>query len=419
MSPNEGPSPRRGPSGDRGRPGRPSGAGGKVSGGKGSGGRGADGGKGRPGAPGSRDEAGEGRRDDGEPVRGSRPAGGGSGRPGSPGSPGRLSGRRGAKRADGSAGAGGGSRRPAPRDEGPKTAGPKQWGSLGRRGAGRLSDGPVDNRNAIGASGRDERPNPKNEQVRWERVEEVPKVGSGAVRRSRGGPAGDPADLAPKERRGRAARKAGAGTGGAVARDELVSALGATRGARANDRLRDAAHAFERERFEESRSLLRPIAEAAPQASSVRELLGLTYYRLGRWTDAVRELEAFRQFTGSTEQHPVLADAYRALKRRRQVEELWDELRENSPSADLVTEGRIVMAGSLADQGNLRDAIALLERSQRTVKRAEIHNLRQAYALADLYERAGDVARARELFRWVLAFEPNFADAAGRAGSLG
>jgi tetratricopeptide (TPR) repeat protein len=254
--------------------------------------------------------------------------------------------------------------------------------------------------------------------VQWERVDGVAKEASGAVRRGRRAPAGPPPDLEPKERRGRAARKAGAGTGGAAARDELVSVLGSSRGTRANERLRDAAHAFERERFEESRGLLRPIAEQAPQAASVRELLGLTYYRLGRWSEAVRELEAFRQLTGSTEQHPVLADAYRALKRRREVEELWDELRDSSPAADLITEGRIVMAGTLADQGNLRDAIALLERSQRSVRRAEVHHLRQGYALADLYERAGDVARARELFRWVLTHEPDFADAAERAGSL-
>ena len=198
-----------------------------------------------------------------------------------------------------------------------------------------------------------------------------------------------------------------------------MRALGAARGKRANERLRDAAHAFERERYEEARTLLRPIAEQAPGAVAVRELLGLTYYRLGRWKDAVRELEAFRELTHSTEQHPVLADAYRGLRRHREVEALWDELREASPAADLVAEGRIVMAGSLADRGDLRDAVALLERAQATVKRPKVHHLRQAYALADLYERAGDVARARELFRWVGDHEPDFADALDRARALG
>jgi len=254
--------------------------------------------------------------------------------------------------------------------------------------------------------------------VRWERVDGADKATAQPVARDRGSARATPPDLAPKERRGRAARSAGPGTGGAAARDELITSLGSIRGTRANERLRDAAHAFERERFDESRTLLRPIAQQAPQAASVRELLGLTYYRLGRWSDAVRELEAFRQLTGSTEAHPVLADAYRALKARRQVEELWDELRESSPSADLVTEGRIVMAGSLADQGRLDEAIALLDKSQRSVKRAEVHTLRQGYALADLYERAGDIARARELFRWVLTHEPDFADAAERASAL-
>lgn len=242
---------------------------------------------------------------------------------------------------------------------------------------------------------------------------------TGAVRRSRAASTSNDDDLAPKQRRGRGARNAGAGTGGADARDELVRALGSQKGGRANQRLRDAAHAFERERFEEARGLLRPIAEAAPQAAAVRELLGLTYYRLGKWTEAVRELEAFRDLVHTTEQHPVLADSYRALGRHRDVEDLWDELREASPAADLVTEGRIVMAGSLGDQGDLGAAIELLERSQRTVKRASVHHLRQGYALADLYERAGEVARAREMFRWVVDHEPDFADAAERAAGLG
>jgi len=358
------------------------------------------------------------------PKDSSAPRRGPNGPKGSGGSKGTGGSRGGGDRSGRPSRSGSGSRPPA-REEGPRAAGPKQWGSLGRKGAGRLSDPEIDPRNAVGGAGRDTRPDPGNKKVTWERTDDVRREASGAVSRGkagpRPGPGGEPAephDLAPKERRGRAARKAGAGTAGALAKDELVRALGTTRGTRANERLRDAAHAFERERFEESRSLLRPIAEAAPAASSVRELLGLTYYRLGKWNDAVRELEAFREQTRSAEQHPVLADCYRALKRHCEVEALWDELRESSLSADLVTEGRIVMAGSLADQRKLREAISLLERSQRMVKRPDIHHLRQAYVLADLYERAGDVARARELFRWVLLHEPEFADADDRVASL-
>jgi tetratricopeptide (TPR) repeat protein len=276
----------------------------------------------------------------------------------------------------------------------------------------------------VGATGRDTRPAPAREQDRWVRVDDdVRSEAAGAVRRGKGTASGASAKAAGStsgsSRRGRDFREASAGSGGDVAKRELVAALGGPRGNRANERLRDAAHAFERERYEEARKLLKPIAEQAPQAMSVRELLGLTYYRMGRWKDAVRELEAFREHSGSTEQHPVLADAYRGLKRHREVEALWDELRESSPSGDLVAEGRIVMAGSLADRGDLRSAIALLERSQRSVKRPQVHHLRQAYALADLYERAGDVARARELFRWVAMHEPDVADAAERASALG
>ena len=43
-------------------------------------------------------------------------------------------------------------------------------------------------------------------------------------------------------------------------------------------------------------------------------------------------------------------------------------------------------------------AIALLEQARRPVRHPADHHLRQWYALADLYERAGDLPRARELF---------------------
>ena len=164
--------------------------------------------------------------------------------------------------------------------------------------------------------------------------------------------------------------------------------------------------------------MLRQLSDEAPAAAAVRELHGLTLYRMGKWADAIKELQAFTSLTGSYDQHPTLADCYRALGRHAQVEALWDELRQASPSAELVAEGRIVAAGSLADQNDLAGAIRLLERSKLDVRRPREHHLRQWYALADLYERAGDVPTARQWFGRVVAADRNFFDAAERAQGL-
>jgi tetratricopeptide (TPR) repeat protein len=200
--------------------------------------------------------------------------------------------------------------------------------------------------------------------------------------------------------------------------EELRGAVSAKQQSRFEARLKDASTAFRRERFEEARRILRPLAEQAPGVSSVRELYGLTLYRLGRWAQAKRELEAFRTQTGSTEQHPVLADCARALGQFAEVEELWDELRAASPSAELVAEGRIVAAGALADQGRLDEAIRLLEAGSKPIKRPKLHHLRIAYALADMYERAGDLPRARELFGRVAASDADFVDVQARLRAL-
>lgn len=168
--------------------------------------------------------------------------------------------------------------------------------------------------------------------------------------------------------------------------------------------------------------MLRPLAEEAPGVPSVRELTGLALYHLGRWKQAVGHLEAFARLSGSVEQHPVLADSYRAMGRHARVEELWDELRKASPGAELVTEGRIVMAGSLADKGELRRAIVLLERGPMAPppkRPPKPHQLRLWYALADLYERVGDTPRARELFARVAGVDPELADTAERLQALG
>ncbi|MBV9660584.1 MAG: tetratricopeptide repeat protein [Acidimicrobiales bacterium] len=200
--------------------------------------------------------------------------------------------------------------------------------------------------------------------------------------------------------------------------EELAGAAGSDRGAKLAHRIADATYAYEKERYQEARRILRGLAEEVRDSPTVRELYGLVLYRTGQWAAAAKQLESFRQLTGSFDQHPVLADCYRALRRFPDAEGIWEELREASPGGDLVAEGRIVAAGCRADQGDLSGAIALLERSARKVARPQERHLRQWYALADLYERAGDVPRARDLFRRVADTDPDAFDVRARLQAL-
>jgi thioredoxin-like negative regulator of GroEL len=291
---------------------------------------------------------------------------------------------------------------------------PKQWGSVARRGAGTLGEDQETAsriwRDAVKRS-RDEPGRPRGRDEAWE--PEVWREERSAAKAPKSAKAAKAAEDVTPAKRVRSPKPLAAEVA-----DELTTARGERRGTRLQGRLTDAAGAFERGRYLDARRMLKPLADEAPGAASVRELYGLTMYHLGRWRDAARELEAFRSLTGSVEQHPVLADAYRALGRYKKVDQLWEELRVASPSAELVAEGRIVAAGAMADQGDLQGAIALLEKAKLDLKRPRDHTLRLIYALADLYERVGDIPKARDLFRRILARDRDFFDAADRARSL-
>jgi len=197
-----------------------------------------------------------------------------------------------------------------------------------------------------------------------------------------------------------------------------ILGLGGRRGSHYLARLLEAADDFDHERDRRALRTLRELRDALPDSPSVRELLGLTQYRLGNYRAAAKELEAFIDLSGSVEQHPVLMDCYRAQHRWAKVAELWEELAAASPSAELVTEGRIVAAGALADQGELDQGIKLLEQGVRNPKRLKEHHLRLLYALGDLVERAGDVPRARQIFGRVQSADPDFADVTARLRAL-
>jgi len=215
----------------------------------------------------------------------------------------------------------------------------------------------------------------------------------------------------PRQPRATAKKKAGAVSRARVARDEILHEP------RANERLQDAARAYASDRYQDALKLLRKLAALAPGSPAVRELLGLTLYRLGKWSAAVRELEAHHLLSGSYDQYPVIADSYRALHRYEDAEQVWAELREASPSAEVVAEGRLVAAGALADRGDFNGAVRLLESSLRASKPKPLH-LRQWYALADLYERAGELPRARDLFGRIASVDPDAYDVRQRLVAL-
>lgn len=200
---------------------------------------------------------------------------------------------------------------------------------------------------------------------------------------------------------------------------ELRSVADSKRSAMLERRLRAAIEAYERDRYRDALQSIKPVVEAAPESAAAREFYGLVLYRLGRWRQAERALRTVHEMTGSFDQFPVIADCERALGNPERVRALWGELRQAGVDKDVLVEGRLVMAGALADTGELEEAIALLEPAGRVKRRnADLALLREWYALADLYEEAGDLPRARELFQRVASQAPELLDAPERLRAI-
>jgi tetratricopeptide (TPR) repeat protein len=186
-------------------------------------------------------------------------------------------------------------------------------------------------------------------------------------------------------------------------------------------RAEQAIGAYEAGRFPEALRLAKAVLIDAPFVAAIVKVAGLASYRLGKWREAIKHLEAYTETSGDIDQTPALMDCYRALGRTMKVAELWTELRRGSPSTEVVAEARIVGAGALADTGDLGGAISLLAGGGTTkaLRNPAERHLRQWYALGDLYERVGDVPRARDLFMRVARADPDAYDVQTRLESLG
>lgn len=327
-----------------------------------------------------------------------------------PGRPGKPAGRRGGR--DGGRGDGRGDGRGASRSSG---RGPSSGRSRGRRDE-RLEREPrteAERRAAAVRASRGPRRTPRSEDGDRAKIEARTTeewIDEGSVR--------DEAVAATTRAAGRSRDRKPAEVDPEVAA-QISEALDPTRAARLTERLASASGALDRERFEEAKRIVTPLARELPNVAAVHEVGGLANYRLGRWRQAAQSLELARQLHPDPSLLPVLADCYRALRRWSDVDSVWRDVKAASPTHDVMAEARIVVAGSLADRGDLKAAIGLLAPATKAPKRVRDHHLRQWYVLGDLYDRAGDTVSAARWFREITARDPAFSDVRERLRALG
>jgi tetratricopeptide (TPR) repeat protein len=182
-----------------------------------------------------------------------------------------------------------------------------------------------------------------------------------------------------------------------------------------------AAEAYSRNRFEEAARLSGRLADEVPDVAAVRELAGLSAYRAGRWSPASKHLESYRTLSSDFQYIPLEMDSQRGMGRVRSISTLFETLRQESPAPDVLAEGRLVLAGSMADRGKVAEAIELLESNGagKPRRNPSDRHLRQWYFLGDLYDRSGDVPHARMLFSFVAEADPGAYDVNSRLKDLG
>lgn len=191
------------------------------------------------------------------------------------------------------------------------------------------------------------------------------------------------------------------------------------RAAKLRERLLGAFVSLERERYTEARRIGNQLAREMSGVAAVHELIGLSNYRLGEWRKAAAALERAQTLHPDPDTMPILMDSLRALGRHKDVIEVWKELRQASPAHETMAEGRIIMAGSFADQGELAEAIKEMQPARSKPKRVREHHLRQWYMLADLLDRAGDTLGAVRFFEQIAKADSDYVDVRQRLRALG
>ena len=201
---------------------------------------------------------------------------------------------------------------------------------------------------------------------------------------------------------------------------EDVRAAAGGKGNRAVSLLERAVAALDGGRAVEAERAASEAKALAPRSGAVREVLGLALYRQGKFREALRELQAYRRFTGRVDQNHLMADAHRALgspdKAVNAAREALDA--EARLPAAVRSEAAVVGGAALADLGRYDEALALLRRFDHGPEVARPHDLRVWYVIADVLERSGRPKEAARVFRRILGHQPDAFDVPQRLARL-
>jgi tetratricopeptide (TPR) repeat protein len=157
----------------------------------------------------------------------------------------------------------------------------------------------------------------------------------------------------------------------------------------------------------------RAARDRASRIAAVREAVGVAAYHASDFTEAARELRAYRRMSGDESYRAVLADCERALGRPDNGLRLVHEALEANPEPDELIELRLVEAGARHDLGELPAALLVLEAAlggrptPAGLGRADLGQLRLATAYADLLEEQGQDELAAEWFGAIAAVDPD------------
>ena len=182
--------------------------------------------------------------------------------------------------------------------------------------------------------------------------------------------------------------------------------------------LAKAVGSFADERYGAAYEDLARAKDLAPQVATIRELLGLSAYHLGRWKPALSELRAFRRMSGETTQLPVEMDCLRALDRPEELEKTFRTLRDLGADPATEDEARVVYASSLLERGLVTDAWKVIKPG-RLVAQPRPSVLRRWYVAARVAHAAGEHGAARSFLDAITKADPDFPGLADLRSEVG